>query len=289
MRADPDQPAMPSIMKCGVLVAALVSGGGCAAVPPPPAAHAGAATRIDGSTAVMPLASALADAWGRTTGAAPVTLGSGLGSAARLDALAQGRIDIALASHGIVPADMAAHGLVAHEVARAAVVFAVHETVAVASLTQQQVCAMYAGTLPSWHPVGALDRAVVPLARPAGEVDADVVLAGIPCFAAAAASGHARLVSRPETMATLIASTPGAIGVTSMPFVERSAGAMRAVVLDGVAADTANVRSGRYPLVRPSYLVTRADPSPAVRAFLAFVRSDAGARTISASGAVPIR
>ena len=244
--------------------------------------------RIDGSTAVMPLAEALVQAWRRTRPATMVTMGSGLGSAARLDALAEGRIDIALASHGVVPADIAARGLVAHEVARAAVVFAVHESVPVPALTQRQVCAMYDGTLANWRDVGGSDRVIVPLARPAGEVDADVVLAAIDCFRPAATSGRARLVERPEAMAALISSTPAAIGMTSMPFVERSSGAMRALALDGVPPDAASVRTGRYPLVRPLYLVTRAKPAAGVRDFITFVRSAPGAQTIIASGAVPV-
>jgi phosphate transport system substrate-binding protein len=69
--------------------------------------------------------------------------------------------------------------------------------------------------------------------------------------------------------------------------VERSGGRLRALALDGVAPTAAAVRSGAYPLVRRSLLLTRATPPAHVARFLAFVRSAEGARVIGASGAVP--
>jgi len=48
------------------------------------------------------------------------------------------------------------------------------------------------------------------------------------------------------------------------------------------------VRSGAYPLMRDSFLVTKATPVPAVARFLEFVRGAEGKRIISANGAVPL-
>lgn len=247
-----------------------------------------ATVRIDGSPAVKPLAVALARDFNEANPGTLIVLGAGMGSVARLEALADGRIDIALASHGVDSIALAMRGLVAHEFARSAVVFAVNQAAGVHAIESRQLCNVYAGTVERWTTLGGADLAVVPLVRPEGEVDADVVLAGIPCFRAASGAVGVRTIERPEDMASLIASMPGAVGMTSMPFVVRSLRALRPLSLDGVMPDAASVRSGRYPLVRRSYFVTRAEPTPVVQRFLAFVRSDRGSHAVEASGAVSV-
>jgi phosphate transport system substrate-binding protein len=59
---------------------------------------------------------------------------------------------------------------------------------------------------------------------------------------------------------------------------------MRLLAIDGVAATTANVANGTYPLRRPVYFFTVADQSkmkPAVRAFVEFIKSAEGVQILS--------
>ena len=112
--------------------------------------------------------------------------------------------------------------------------------------------------------------------------------AGVSCLREAVAAGAVRAVERPEVMAEELAATAGALGMTSLPFVERSGGRLRALALDGVAPTADAVRSGAYPLTRRSLLLTRVAPPAHVARFLAFVRGPRGARAIVASGAVPV-
>ena len=51
--------------------------------------------------------------------------------------------------------------------------------------------------------------------------------------------------------------------------------------------DEAEVRAGRYKLVREAFLVTKAGASPALMAFIAFVQSAEGAAVVKANGAIP--
>jgi phosphate transport system substrate-binding protein len=254
------------------------------------AAHAQPAVdtvRVDGSPGVAPLVTALARAFEARTPGVVVRVASGLGSGARVRAVAEGAIDVAMASHGVVAEELAARGVVAHEIARAAVVFAVHRTVPVAGLTARQVCDAYAGAVTDWRRLGGPALAIAPLTRPAGEVDADVVLAGVPCLRDVPLAPTVRTLGRPEEMAAALAATPGALGITSLPFVRQSGGRVRALAFGGAAPTAANVRRGAYPLTRASILLTAAAPRPPVARFLAFVRGPAGARVISAGGAVP--
>src|SRR5688572_29873006 len=102
---------------------------------------------IDGSTGVAPLVAALAKAYEQENAGAKIQIGKGLGTGARIRALDEGKIDIAMASHGLDVAAIQKQGMVVHEFAKVAVVFAVNETVPVGALTDAQVCAIYSGKI----------------------------------------------------------------------------------------------------------------------------------------------
>ena len=189
---------MRSVLEPLLLLGAALVAGACAGAPVPGASPAPAATlRVDGSAGVMPLVAALARDYERREPAVVIRLGGGMGTKARLDALAEGTIDVALASHGIARDDLAARGIVVHEIARVAVVFGVHASVTVAGLTSSQLCSVYSGSVTNWHSLGGPDLPIAARARPAGEVDADVVAAEIGCFRGALGSTVV-VVERPE-------------------------------------------------------------------------------------------
>src|SRR5688572_3523985 len=111
------------------------------------AARAGDAQSIviDGSTGVTPLVAALAKAYQSTMPGTMIEIGKGLGTKARIQALADGRIDIAMASHGLNVADIQRQGMAVHEIGKTAVVFGVNASVPIANLTDAQVCDIYSG------------------------------------------------------------------------------------------------------------------------------------------------
>src|SRR5688572_22311898 len=106
---------------------------------------------LDGSSGMLPLARALAAAYQQTSADSQVEIGRGLGTGARLRALADNQIQIALASHGIEPADVQKGNLKVIEVARGAVVFAVNASVPLTDITEAAVCDIYSGKLRSWQ------------------------------------------------------------------------------------------------------------------------------------------
>jgi phosphate transport system substrate-binding protein len=244
---------------------------------------------IDGSTGVMPLAIALAKAFQERNPGATIEYGKGLGTKARIAALAEGRIDIALASHGLNVGDLSRQGMSAHEIARTAVVFGVNASVPVSSLTDQQICDLYAGKTANWSALGGPDMEIAPRTRPDTEVDAEVVRANIGCLRELRIPETVKVMPRSGDMAKELATTAGAIGMTTMTVVEQSQGRIRSVSINGVSPSAENVERKTYPLVRESFLVTQSSPSPSVARFLEFVRGAAGAEVIRANGAVPVR
>lgn len=247
--------------------------------------------RIDGSNGVIPLVTVLADAFRRDHPEITVTIGKGMGSGARLRALAEGTIDIALASHGLDAASLARDRLVPHRIAITAVVFAVQRGAPVASLTAAQLCDVFTGRVASWHLLASAGdpTPIATLVRAESEVDMEVVRGGIPCLTNAVLGARVSVTADTEEMRTALLATPGAIGVTTMTIVRQSQGRLAALAVDGVPPTGENVASGRYALVRDSYLVTRAASGASVQRFLAFMRSPVALAVLEANGSVTPR
>jgi phosphate transport system substrate-binding protein len=244
---------------------------------------------VDGSTGVMPLVAALAKAYQERYPGAIVEMGKGLGTKARIQALEEGKIDIALASHGLVAAELTRRGMAVHEIAKVAVVFGVNASVPVANITDTQICDVYAGKITSWKALGGPDIAIAPRTRPDSEVDAEVVRDKIACLKDLKMPDGVKVMPRSSDMAKELAATVGAIGMTTTTVVEQSRGQIKALSLNGVVPSPENVERKTYALTRDSFLVTKATPPPAVSKFVEFVRSPAGMAVIAANGAVPVK
>lgn len=254
------------------------------------AAHAQTADRItiDGSTGVRPLVAALAKAYRERNPNVTIEIGKGLGTKARIKSLAEGSIDIAMASHGLVVEETVRQGMAVQEIAKVAVVFGVNAAVPVKTLADRQICDLYSRRLVHWKDVGGPDLPVIPMTRPDTEVDAEVVRTRVACLKELRMPDGVQTQSKAGDMARALAQTAGAVGMTTMTVVEQSQSKIRPIWLNGVEPNSENVRSGAYPLTRDSFLVTRVDAAPPVARFLEFIRSSEGRRVIIANGAVPL-
>lgn len=244
---------------------------------------------LDGSTGVMPLASALAKAFQVKFPGAAFEFGTGLDTQARFQALAARKIDIALASHGLRVEDLTKQGMIVHEIARIAVVFGVNETVPASNLTAQQVCDIYSGKVTNWKALGGPELEIAARTRPESEVDTEVVRDGVACMKNLKIADSVKVMPKSGDMAKELAAVPGAIGMTSMTVVEQSKGKVKAASLDGIAPGADNVKRRAYTLIRESFFVTRGSPSTAAARFIEFTRSASGDDVIAANGAVPAK
>ena len=242
---------------------------------------------IDGSTGTAPLVAALAKAHAAQGGSA-IEIGKGLGTRARFDALAGGKIDIAMASHGLKVDDVTRRGMTVYRIAKTAVVFATHASAKVSGLSEAQICAIYEGRHRNWKELGGADLAIVAHARPDSEVDTEIIRDTIVCLKSMKFPEAVKIMARAGDMARALSQTAGAFGVTSATLVEQSKGALTALQMNGVAPSEANVVAGRYGLIRDAFLVTRNDASAEIMAFVAFVRGAAGTAIIRANGAIAV-
>jgi phosphate transport system substrate-binding protein len=244
---------------------------------------------LDGSTGMLPLASALAKAYHQKFSDPQIELGKGLGTGARLRALADGKIHIALASHGIAADDIQKGNLKVFEVAKGAIIFAVNASVPLTKIADSQVCDIFSGKIRNWESLAGLNSPIAVLTRPPTEVDPEVIRAKMGCFKDLKEVETARVMARGGDMAKGLAETPHSIGMTSMTVVEQSEGKVKALTLNGVSPTPENVRNGSYFLTRDFLFVIKADTTPAVKKFVDFVLSPTGDRVILDNGAVPLR
>lgn len=260
-----------------------------------PAGNAGDVTiNVDGSTGVKPLVEALAAEFQKAESTQEIAFrfGNGLNPTDRISALVQGRIDIAMASHGIDVKQIHSLGLTTHRFARMAVVFGVNHLVPVGNLTHQQLCDIYNAKLLEWNQTLKQEKYDSPLKirafiRPFEEVDTEVVNQHIPCFGALTIAEQIKLMPKSGDMAKALANTVGAIGMTTQVRVAQSNGLIRAIAINGIFPSSKNLLTNKYPLSRDSYLITTASPSENVRKFIEFIYSDTGTQVIMTNNAVP--
>ena len=81
-----------------------------------------------------------------------------------------------------------------------------------------------------------------------------------------------------------IATRPGAIGLLPAYLVDAS---VKPLAVNGVAYNSENVQSGRYPLIRPYYLLVRGAPGADLLKFLDMLTKDEGKQIIKKEGLEP--
>ena len=83
---------------------------------------------------------------------------------------------------------------------------------------------------------------------------------------------------------TKVSSESNAIGYLSLGYV----GELKALSLDGVEPTIDNCKSGKYPVLRRLYLLTREVPEGSAKNFLDFCRSDEGQQIAEEEGYIPL-
>ena len=91
-------------------------------------------------------------------------------------------------------------------------------------------------------------------------------------------------------LVTLVSHVPCAIGYSSSVFKTAEVKVLKLKVDDapGLLPAPANVRNGKYPLVRPLYMYTLGTPRGAVKEYLDWVLSESGQEILARLGEVPV-
>ncbi len=91
----------------------------------------------------------------------------------------------------------------------------------------------------------------------------------------------ADITNSTSVMMTAVAGNPNAIGYISLGSLNDT---VKALQIDGVDANVANIKSGAYKIARPFNIATGASISDAAQAFIGFIMSADGQRVIEENG-----
>ena len=256
-----------------VLAVLLVSGSRSAAAE---------AIRISGTGGAMETMRILGEAFRKNNPGIRVEILPGMGSSGSVKAVLAGRLDIGLSGRSL-NGEERDQGAVETRYAKTPFVFAVNRTLKITGMTLESVAGIYAGKR-DWEG-GKRIRVVL---RPPEDSDIAVLKSMSPAMSAAVDIAFRRkgmiVATTDHDAADAIETVPGAFGGTTLSLVLSEKRALRVLALDGVVPSVRTMADRSYPYSKTFFMVTRKNPSAAVRRFVDFVRSPAGSAILSKNG-----
>jgi len=252
-----------------------------------PTAPRGTTLKVSGSTTVLPIAQAAADAYmaGHATADVQVTGG---GSSVGVQAIGEGTADIGMSSRDLKAEEMTWYpDLVTTTIANDGIAIIVHPSNSIASLTMAQIKAIYKGEITNWNEAGGPDRIIVVIGRDSASGTREFF--------------SEKVMNKEDFVATqleknsngavkqTVVQTPGAIGYVGLGYIDDQVRAIPVIVdRTPVEPTVENVVSMNYPIARPLLMITRGAPSGLAKEYIDFIRSPAGQKIISDEGFVPV-
>lgn len=228
----------------------------------------------------------IADAFEKSHAGVKVKLLPSLGSTGGVKGVVTGAIDIGLAGRELNQEEKH-QGAVAREYARSPLVFVANESAPVKGLSIQAIVDIYEGKMLNW-PDGSRLRLVL---RPASDIDTRLVKEISPAVGRAVDRAHSRfgmiIAITNQESDSLVESTSGALGISTMMQVFSEKRSLKVLSLDGVKPGARTLANGSYRPHKRFFLVTRPNPTTSVQLFLRFVQSRAGVQLLEQSGSIP--
>ena len=225
----------------------------------------------------------LGDAFGKKNPDMKVTVLPSMGTSGAVKAVPKGALDIGLSSRPLTEEERKL-GTIAVEYARTPLVFAVSAKTKAGALTLDQIADIYSGKMVNW-PDGSQIR---PVLRQVGDDNTRQIKNMSPALDKALSTAEQRpgmpFATTDQEAADKTESIPGALCVTTLSLINSENRPLRALTLNGVEPTVSNAASGKYPHVKRLFLITRSDPSAAVKRFIAFMQSPAGREILIRTG-----
>lgn len=257
------------------------------------AGSAGAATplRVSGSTTVNAVATEAAEAL-RAEKNMTIQVDTQGGSSGGVSGIGDGSIDIGMSSKPVADDDRRKYpkvNFVSTEIGRDAVALIVSADVydgGVRALTRQQVRDIYEGRITNWKQVGGADRRIAFFNKEPGRGTWEVFAHWLYGDAKKAPRVSFPEVGANEETRNKVGATRGALSQLSASWVTGNVRALAVRLDDGsvVPPSAQEIVSGRYPMARPLYLVTKGPPTGQARTFIDFVLSSRGQELVRKHG-----
>lgn len=236
----------------------------------------------DGSTSMEKVIGFLSEAYMEEHGDIKVTYNP-TGSSSGIQAVAEGRCDIGLASRDLKEEET--NDLQGTVVAIDGIGIIVHPDNPVTDLTIEQIGMIYSGNITNWKEVGGNDAPIVCIGREAASGTRDgfeeVTDTKDKC------KYSQELTSTGDVVQT-VSGNPNAIGYASVASVNDK---VTMVSVEGVSPTTETIQDGEYKVQRNFVLVTKKDTplSKTAQEFFDFATSPQADSLITEAGAVPAK
>ncbi len=244
----------------------------------------GETIRMGGTGTVLALMRALAAPFERHSPADRLDITPGLGSSGAISAASQGVLDIAFSARALQAREQAA-GLAETPFLETPFLFVSSASVQL-RLSCAEVLAIYSGQMFTF-PGGEVARLIL---RPRDDSTTKHMSANIEGMKEAMAKARLRpdipVAPNDQDNMELAHRMPGAFTAMTLTQLSMEPNTLRPVILDGVEPSLDATRTGAYPHKQTISLVFKAEPSPGVRRFLAFLATDEAAALITRAGGV---
>ena len=230
-----------------------------------------------GSTAFQPFAEKLAETYMAAHPGVNITVQGG-GSSLGIQSTLSGAAQIGMADLVTLPPEASA--LQSVVVARDGIAVVLNPANKVTALTLDQVRDIFSGKIANWNAVGGDDHAIAVISREAGSgtrTSFEQIVGHIKL------SGDALIQDSNGTIRETVANDTFAIGYLSHGLVNEK---IKAINVDGAGCTEKDIAEGRYPLVRPVFLVYNPTVSPAGQAFLDYLLSEEAQVLIHKNGLI---
>ncbi len=243
---------------------------------------------IKGSTTLLPIAQAAAEAFMKKHPSVNISL-SGGGSGDGIKALVDKSTDIATSSRDIKKEEVEraqSRGVhpVQHIAAIDAIVPIVHPGNRVNGLTIDQLSQIYQGKITNWKAVGGDDLTIVIVSRDSSsgtyESWGRLVLNN------AKVSPKAQLQASNGAVVQAVSKNRYAIGYIGLGYLDAS---VKGLAVNGVTASAKTALSKAYPIARPLFLLTNGEPTGATAKFIRFLLGPEGQAIVAKEGFVPVK
>jgi phosphate transport system substrate-binding protein len=232
---------------------------------------------VAGSTAFQPFAEKLADQYMNTHPDVSITIQGG-GSALGIQSALSGAAQIGMADLVKLPNEAAVLKNVI--VARDGIAVVVHPSNGVKGLSTDQVRGIFSGSIKNWKAVGGNDHSISVISREAGSgtrSSFEKIVGNMTL------TKDALIQDSNGTIRETVANDSFAIGYLSHGLINEK---IKAVSVDGANCAEQDIAAGRYPLVRPVFLVYSPTISPAGQAFLTYLLSEDAQTLIHKNGLI---
>jgi phosphate transport system substrate-binding protein len=240
---------------------------------------------VNGSTSVQPLAEELAKAFNTKDPKVRIDIqggGSGVGIKSANDAV----VDIGMSSRNLKEEEK---NLREFKIAIDGIAVIINPTNGITNLTMEQIQKIYTGEITDWSQIGGKSGKITIVTREegSGTRGAFVELTGIEI------KENNKKVDKTVTSAitqastgavvTTVASDPNAIGYASYGIVKENA-AIKLISVEGAETSAENIYAGSYKISRPYSLLTKEEPTGAVKEFIDFILSADGQAVVESHG-----